>query len=223
MKTITVMSLKGGSGKTTVAVSLAITAHLLGLKTKLCDADPQRSASLSLGSRQGDGPAFQTSMPGTLYQNGVIAAREGFMLRVIDTPAAPRVDVVQAASCADLCLVVCRPTFLDIASVLQSAELIKQLGKVAAVVLNQTPPARGDIDPPAVRKAIEALTLTGLPLAGVIRSRLAYQHSLAYGRSAAEDGSDQVARELNVLWATAQRLLSAGSISASRPSTAVVA
>ena len=39
MKTLAVISRKGGAGKTTLSVNLAITAHLAGLKTMIADID----------------------------------------------------------------------------------------------------------------------------------------------------------------------------------------
>ena len=52
MRTIAVIARKGGSGKTTVAVHLAIAAHLRGKRTLLADSDPQRSSSAVLKGRR---------------------------------------------------------------------------------------------------------------------------------------------------------------------------
>ncbi len=51
MQTITVMSRKGGAGKTTLAVNLVLTARHNGVQALLADADPIASATEVLGSR----------------------------------------------------------------------------------------------------------------------------------------------------------------------------
>ncbi|MBA4001274.1 ParA family protein [Brevundimonas sp.] len=209
MKTIAVISRKGGAGKTTVAVNLALVAHLRGHKVLLVDIDPQRSAALTLGSRGAMGPRVAAKTAGHLYQTAQVAQREGCDLMIIDTPPAPMGDVAQAVNSADLNLIVSRPTFLDIASIVQSVDLIRQLGRTGAVVLNQTPAPRGDVTAPSVRRAEEALALTGLPLLARLSARQVYQTSLASGRSALELGSQLAEAELMALWKAVQSRLHA--------------
>ena len=62
MKTIAVMSRKGGAGKTTVAVNLMMAARAMGIKAVLADADPFRSASEVLRDRdEASSLLFETS------------------------------------------------------------------------------------------------------------------------------------------------------------------
>jgi chromosome partitioning protein len=45
MKTAAIISQKGGAEKTTIGIYLAVAAEQRGMKTALCDLDPQASAS----------------------------------------------------------------------------------------------------------------------------------------------------------------------------------
>ena len=62
MKTLAVMSRKGGAGKTTVAVNLTLAARAMGIRAVLADADPMRSAHEVLKGRE-EAPSllFETS------------------------------------------------------------------------------------------------------------------------------------------------------------------
>src|ERR1700744_3934037 len=96
MRTIAVIGRKGGSGKTTVAVHLAIGLHLRGRRTVVADIDPQRSAIEVLKARQGDGPTAIASAGPKLFTLQVDMARAGVDAMVIDTPAVLEEDVAQA-------------------------------------------------------------------------------------------------------------------------------
>jgi chromosome partitioning protein len=212
MKTIVVTSRKGGVGKTTVAVNLALTAFAGGARVMLADIDPQRSATDALKARTRPGPALIETTAGKLFQLHMAAGREGVDLLVIDTPSTPEAEVALAMNLADLCLLVSRPNFLDVASVVRSSEAVRRLGRTGLVVLNQAPPSRKGIEPPAVLRAIEALRFGGLPLATVgLRSRAVYQAAIAHGVSAAEwDPTSTAAREMAGLWRDIQRRLGLG-------------
>lgn len=212
MKTIVVTSRKGGVGKTTVAVNLALSAFASGARVLLADIDPQRSATDALKTRTRPGPSLVETTAGKLFQLHMAASREGVDLLIIDTPSTPEAEVALAMNIADLCVLVSRPNFLDVASVVRSSEAVRRLGRNGVVVLNQAPPSRKGIEPPAMLRAIEALRFGGLPLASIgLRSRTVYQAAIAHGVSAAEwEPASTAAREMAGLWRDIERRLDPG-------------
>jgi chromosome partitioning protein len=202
MRTIAVIARKGGSGKTTLAVHLALAAHRRGRNAMVADTDSQRSASQVFRGRKAKGPAVVESAGPKLFALQLSAVREGVNTMIVDTPAAMEEEISHAIVAADLTLLVIRPTFLDLAAAIQTAEIVRRLRKPAMIVVNQAPVARAGVEPPAVKKALEALLLMRLPVIPIIlRSRAAYQSALEQGRSVEEtDPSSEAAREVGELW-----------------------
>lgn len=207
MRTIAVIARKGGSGKTTVATHLALAAHLRGLKTLVADTDPQHSALEVFKARQGPGPERTDSTGPKLFALQMAAVRDGTDAMFIDTAAGAVEDVANAVVLADLSLLVLRPTFLDLAAAVHTVDTVRRLRKPAIVVVNQAPPAREGVETPAVRRALQALSILRLPVApAILRSRAVYQTALETGRSAEETDDTAAAQEVAALWAFVERL-----------------
>jgi len=202
MRTIAVIARKGGSGKSTVAVHVALAAHLGGRRVLLADTDAQRSASQVLKGRQGDGPELAETTGGKLFGLQSASVRAGVDLMVVDTPAVVEEEIAHAIVAADLCLLVIRPTFLDLAAAIQTAEIVRRLRKPGLVVLNQAPSPRAGVEAPSVKRSLEALKLLRLPVVPtVLRARMAYQSAFETGRSAEEvDALGEAGREIADLW-----------------------
>ena len=207
--TLAVISNKGGTGKTTVSVNLALAGHIRGLRTLVADADPQRSAVDSLRQRLRVGPKVIETSGAKLYQLRVTAEREGYELMVIDTPAGSETDMVAAINAADLCIMVVRPNFLDIAAAVRTAGVLRRVGGRGMVVINQAPSARQGREAPAVLEAADDLRKAGLRLAPTgLRSRTAFQGCIARGLSAEEwSPGTPAALEISRLWDHLRRLM----------------
>jgi len=204
VKTITVNSRKGGAGKTTVSVSLAMAARQAGLKVVLADMDPLRSSTEILRSRAEASSMLIETNSGKLWVLQQTLIRNGCDLLVIDTPAHPEPEIVQCMLRSDLVLAVTRPSFLDLAAVRDTIALIQRTGVPGLVVLNQCPPRRNGEENPVVTDAVQRLRFGKLPVAkAVLRSRIAYQHAFANNCGVTEwDYSSEAATD--VLWLLAE-------------------
>ena len=202
MRTLAVLSQKGGTGKTTLAVHLAVASWAADLRVLITDLDPQRSASEWRRARPGPGPGLIESKPGALFVAQQASERAGVDLMVLDTRPSADGDTAEAIRCADLCLIVLRPSFFDLKATARMVDMTQAMGKSALFVLNQAPPRRGEREGPAVLETIEGLRPFGVPIAPVgLRLRAAYQSAVARGLTAQETTPDSAAaREISLLW-----------------------
>ena len=209
ISTLAVISNKGGAGKTTVSVNLALAGHVRGLRTLVADADPQRSSVDCLRQRLRLGPKVIETSGAKLFQLRITAEREGYELMVIDTPAGSEAEMVAAINAADLCVMVVRPNFLDVVAAVRAAEMVRRIGGRGMVVINQAPSARQGREAPSVLEAADDLRKAGLRLAPTgLRSRTAFQGCIARGLSAEEWApGTPAAHEISRLWDHLSKLM----------------
>lgn len=202
MKTLAVLSRKGGTGKTAITLHMAAQAHALGHRTLIADADTQHSALEWSRTRTIKGPVVVDARPGTLFTVREAAIRSGMDLCVIDTGPSVGPDCIEAARLADLCLMVVRPSAFDIKAVAETAEMLGRQRSNGWFVINQAPARRKGEEAPAVLRAVETLKTYGFPIAPIgLRSRVVYQAALARGLSAGElDPASVGAAESAALW-----------------------
>lgn len=192
MKTVAILSQKGGTGKTTLAVHLALAAERRDVVVAVLDLDPQASAAEWKDSRDGDTPSVTSIQSSRLGKALEVAASAGAALIIIDTAPHSADAAVAAAEAADLILIPCRAGILDLRAIATTARIVKVTGKPAYVVLNTIPPN----SPRIVADAIAAVQQHGLPVAPVvIHQRSAYAHALTAGQTAEEYEPDGKAAE----------------------------
>lgn len=219
VKSVVVLSRKGGTGKTTVSVNLALTAHRRGLRTLLADVDPQHSARYALGARRQDGPGVLATIGGKLFAARAAAAHERLQMLIVDTPAGWDANVLQAVQIADLCLLVTRPNYLDLAAAAVTASALRQLSKPCLIVLNQCPPKRAGVEAPATRKAREALRFTNYPVAeAALGARAAFGQAVGRGLGLEElDANGAAALEMAALWSEIETFAGLDATAAASP------
>jgi chromosome partitioning protein len=205
MKIVAIESQKGGSGKSSIAINLAVAATIAGHEVVLIDLDPQASATAWKDGRQADRPVVVSVAAARLPQ-ALEAAREGGAdLVLIDT--APHVEgaALAAARAADLILIPCRPGILDLRAIASTAELMRIAGKPAFVVLNACPPGATRL----IEDARAAVAVHGLEVASVeLAQRAVFGHALTAGQGVFEfEPSGKATLEVAHLHAWMQRQL----------------
>lgn len=139
MFTLALCCSKGGAGKTTMAIHLAIEGHRRGLKTLLIDIDTQASAAKIMDRRGDDPPDVATEAAGRLEKAINAAEGEGYDLVVVDT--APQADraAAQAARTADLVVAPVQPSIVDLDAVDATVDICKLANVPVLFVLNRVP------------------------------------------------------------------------------------
>jgi len=203
VRTIAVISQKGGVGKSTIAVHIAVAGTLAGYRTALVDLDPQATARKWGDKRQAPEPEVIGDHAERLPQLVDAARANGADLLVIDTaPNADRASLA-AARAADLILIPCRPASFDLDAIEATRDLATIAKKPAWVVLSSAP-TRSAI----VEEARSSLEQQGARVAPqIIHQRVAYQYSVIDGRTATEyEPEGKAAEEVAALfrWACEQ-------------------
>ena len=140
MYTVAVISQKGGAGKTTLALNLAVASEYAAHPALVVDLDPQGSASAWSASRGADTPVVTPAQAHALERTIRTARDAGAELILIDTAPHAEQVALAAARHADLVLIPCRPSILDLRAVTASRDIAALAKTPAVAVLNGTPP-----------------------------------------------------------------------------------
>jgi len=209
MKVISVLGQKGGSGKTTLTLSLAVAAYKANKSVAVIDLDPQASAC-KWGDRRNADPVIISVQPARL-RNVLATAREnGADLVFIDTPGRLEQSAIAAAQEADLILIPWRPTSKDAETIESTISLIRAARTKAklAVILNGVP-SRGAQREQA-EDAIRSMSIPVYPF--FLSNRVAFTHADVLGLSAQEfEPSGQGAREIKEIYKFTCELLNSAT------------
>jgi len=215
MRVICLLSQKGGSGKTTLALSIATAAEMHGQQVLIIDLDPQATACKWSDRRKVDAPMVIDAQPARLA-NAIKKAHEGGIdLIVIDTPPRSAEAALAAAKLSDLIVLPSRPQMYDLETVPNVLELVAtaNTGREKPIpmmaVLNAVP-SQGTRHLQA-RAAIEALGI--LVCKHTVGSRAAFGDAGTLGLSVLEhDSSGRSSEEVLQVYLEIMRLLSSEPI-----------
>ena len=205
MKVIAVVSQKGGAGKTTLALHIAVAAERAGLSAAILDMDPQGTAERWSEWRKEEPPAVVAAKATTLSRRLEQANAGDGDLVVIDTPPLAQTEAREAARAADLILIPCRPSAFDLDAIRITADLANDIRKPAFVVVNAGPP-HGTSVYRDVAEVVERFRLQIAPAR--LSERAAFRHAVREGKSVQElEPSSKAAEEIAELWAWISRHL----------------
>ena len=197
-KVLTVAQQKGGAGKTTLAINLAVQFSLSGHRVALLDTDPQGSLGrwfMTRRERLGtpDMEFSTASAWGVGYETEKLRKTNDVI--IIDTPPKIDSDLRPALREADLILIPVSSSMLDLWATDGVIEMAERVGKPALVVLNRcTSGTRLAAEIAAAAKALTARVADTR-----IGQRVAYAETLGHGRGVAEAGSSLAQKEIAAL------------------------
>lgn len=202
MKTLALLSQKGGSGKSTLSVHLSVMAQAAGLRTVILDLDPQRSAAGWWETRAAETPEIVETEPGELRAVLDAARDDDVALCIVDTRPSAGADAAAAAALADLVLIPTRPAIFDLKAIGATVDIVVAAKVPAFIILNGTPAARGFGEASSTADARRVLADYGVPVAPVsIGLRAALAYALVDGRAVNEfDPTGKAALEMAQLW-----------------------
>ena len=197
MRTIALISQKGGAGKTTLAIALAVIAERAGLSSVLVDLDPQTSAAQWSDLREAETPVVTCTPASRLTSVLTAAADAAARFVVLDTAPHAADAALAAVRASDFVLIPCRPATADLVAIGASIDLIRIADKPAAVVINAAPVAN-----PITGQALTAIagySVDACPV--VVHQRIEHVHAFTSGLSASESApSGKAAAEINELF-----------------------
>lgn len=192
---VAVFSQKGGSGKTTLAVHLALTMPAAAV----VDCDPQGTASEWISRRTKPNPPLLISGAGA--SAATIEAQlpsQGHV--VFDLPPAASMQTAQTLALADLVLMTVRPNFADLAALPRTLAIAQATKRKVALVVMALPLQWAES-----REITSALDEFKVPFYGITSQRASYARAIISGSTAAELGDRVAAREIDLLVKTILR------------------
>ena len=217
MYTIVLATQKGGSGRTTLAIGLALAAIQAGHTVRLIETDSQGTLSNWQARRAYAEPIVEPVYVAGEIEQRLRALREsGVTLTIIDTAGGLSAATATAIRCADLCLIPARPTVADIEATASTLHTVRANDKPFAFVLNQTPIRGQRINNAATALSDEAASdMSGVLAQPFIVMRNDHQDALSAGLAVSEYAPhSKSADEVRGLWQWVEAKLTAVGLNA---------
>lgn len=205
---ITLCSSKGGVGKSTLAVSLAVEWAARGKRVLVLDGDPQGTSCAWAELRAAEDLGGPTVLAvGDNVRSVVLEVARDWDVILIDTAGRQSKRVIAALRESDLALLPCTPAGPDVWALHETIETIREVQGIrdelrAAIVIN------GAGNTKLATSAAQAVEGMGMPLAGTIGRRTAIAEAVTAGQGVTErEPKGAGATELRALADAAEELV----------------
>lgn len=187
MKTIAIVSRKGGVGKSTLTMNCAIAAS----DSTIIDTDPQASCADWGDRRQGKPPEIMT-VPAGRIQSSLKRCQTEWIF--VDTQPSAEASLIEIAKAADICVIVLRPGQLELDALGATLAAIYAVQANAVFCINQVHPQANLSD------LVESLS-EYYPVGPLVRSRVDFATAVIEGLTAIEWKPDgKAAEEIKNYW-----------------------
>lgn len=183
MYKIAVVMEKGGVGKTTVALNLAVAAVQNGRTAAVIDIDQQATASKWTDRRTDEKPWVVPTLTARLPAAIKQAEAQGVDFLVVDTPPHSGSDSVEAARRVDVVLIPVEPHLFSLETLPKLADLLRLAGDPPALFVINKAATQGTEGANAA-EYIKAQGFTVCPV--ILHLRAAHRHATNVGKVAAE-------------------------------------
>ena len=182
MKTLAILSRKGGTGKTTLAVNLSVAAERAGHKVAIVDLDSQASASEWNDWREAQTPAVISVHSARLPQELHRLQQLGVTFAILDTP--PKIEdiALDAAKASDLAIIPCKLGAFDLKAI-EKTIVVGNMAKCPMRIVFNAVRARSSMLDPA-KRAVQVYDVDAAPC--IIGDRVVFSHSVMEGLSVME-------------------------------------
>ena len=198
MQTISIIGQKGGTGKTTTALALAVAAMQDGRTVVVVDLDPQTTATNWHDRRELDNPSVVSCQVSRLRFVLDAASKEGANLVIIDTPAKSAEASIEAARVASMVLIPLRPQIYDLETLPAIRDILRLAGDPVAFVLINSAPVQGKRHLEA-QEAAKSLGFSVCPV--ILYQRAVYGDAPTNGLAVTEfDPTGKAAKEVRQLY-----------------------
>ena len=210
MRTWAFVAQKGGVGKSTLALHLAVLAEEKGEIVAILDIDPQTTALRWAKERGGNEPMVFAAATAKLRDSVEAARTLGVTLVIIDAPSKIEAPSLAAIACADLIVVPTRPGLLNLDAIEATAKILEDSGRLhsAIAVVNAVEPNKVASSLGEAEAALDRLKFPMCPVH--ICQRAPLESSLNSGRGITESHPKSPgAEEIRHLWAALDKLTAA--------------